>query len=106
MQIFNTGSFWFVEGILFVIVLLAFRAWTHDRGLVMTWWKWALFVIWVFIAGFTIAFVGTSLGEGEPSAALKGGILFGVITVIAGAGVWRLLTMGEGAGERGAESEA
>ena len=29
MQIFNTGFFWFVEGILFVIVILALGAWAN-----------------------------------------------------------------------------
>ena len=91
MRIFDSGLFWFVEGILFVVVILAVRAWAQDRGLPMPIWKWVLFLLWVALAGFTIAFVGTSYGEGEPVAAVKGGLLFGLITVISGVGVWRLL---------------
>jgi len=100
MQIFNSGYFWFVEGILFVVVILAVRATAQDRGLKLPFWKWALFLGWMLFAGFTIAFVGTSFGEGEPVAASRGGLLFGMITVISGAGVWRVLWAG-GSGERG-----
>ncbi len=97
MTFFNSGTFWFIEGILFTVMLLAFRAWMQDRGTVMTWWKWSAFVVWVFLAGGVIAFVGTSLGENEPAAALRGGLLFGVIVIIAGAGLWRLLHRGAAA---------
>ncbi len=97
MAFFTSGTFWFVEGILFVVVLLAFRAWMQDRGIVMTGWKWSAFVVWVFLAGAVIAFVGTSLGENEPAAALRGGILFGVVVTIAGAGLWRFLHRGTAA---------
>jgi len=91
MQIFNSGVFWFAEGILFVVVILAVRAVAQDRGVRVPLWKWALFVLWIILGGFTIAFVGTSFAEGEPIAAQRGGLLFGLITVISGVGVWRLL---------------
>lgn len=91
MQIFNSGYFWFVEGILFAVVILAIRALAQDRGIRVAFWKWALFVFWILLGGFTIAFVGTSFGESEPVAATRGGLLFGLITVISGVGVWRLL---------------
>ena len=91
MQIFNSGYFWFFEGIVFVVVLMAVRAMLQERGIKAAPWKWALFVLWIFLGGFTIAYVGTSYGEGEPVAAVKGGILFGLITVISGVGIWRLL---------------
>ncbi|MFC1575340.1 dehalogenase [Gemmatimonadota bacterium] len=100
MQIFNSGFFWFVEGILFVVMILGLRAWARDRGLPMPVWKWALFLAWVLVAGFTIAFVGTSFGEGEAVAAQRGGLLFGLITVISGVGVWRLLLLKVGSGRR------
>ena len=94
MQIFNSGFLWFVEGILFVVMVMGVRAWAQERGLPMPVWKWALFVVWVLLAGFTIAFVGTSFGEGEPTAATRGGLLFGLITIISGVGVWRVLLAG------------
>ena len=106
MQIFTSGLIWFVEGVLFVIVILAVRAWAQDRGLPMPTWKWVLFLTWILLAGFTIAFVGTSFGEGEPVAATRGGLLFGLITIIAGAGLWRALLAGAGAGVEDSVSEA
>jgi len=99
MQIFNSGVFWFLEGILFVVVLLAVRSWAADRRLPMPVWKWMIFFLWVGLAGFTIAFVGTSFGEGEPVAATRGGLLFGLITIISGVGLWRVLLAGAKGGE-------
>ncbi|MFO7767645.1 MAG: dehalogenase [bacterium] len=101
MEFFRSGAFWFVEGILFVVVVAGVRAWSQDRGIPMPWWKWGVFIVWLALAGFTFAFVGTSLGEGEPTAALRGGILFGALTVIAGAGVRRLIVRGAGAADGG-----
>jgi len=94
MRFFNSGLFWFVEGVLAVLAFMGFKTWMEDRGVAMRWWKWILFALWVLLAGFTIAFVGTSLGENEPRAALRGGILFGVLTAAAGVGLWRLLHRG------------
>ena len=94
MQIFNSGFFWFVEGILFVVMIMGVREWARGKKVPMTAWKWALFLAWVLFAGFTIAFVGTSFGEGEATAAIRGGLLFGLIAVIGGVGVWRVLRTG------------
>jgi len=101
MEFFTSGFFWFLEGILFCIFMLAVRAWTQDREIPMTPWKWAALVVWVFYTGFTIAFIGTSLGENEANAAVKGGILFGVIAVVAGVGLWRWIKIESGSVEQG-----
>jgi hypothetical protein len=98
MQIFNSGFFWFVEGILFVVMILGFRAWALGRGVSLGFLRWALVLVWLLLAGFTIAFVGTSFGEGEPTAAIRGGLLFGLISVIGGVGLWRFLSRGAGSG--------
>ena len=94
MQIFNSGLFWFVEGILFCVMVLALRSWARERGIPFRWWKWLSFGSWVLLTGFTLAFVGTSLGEGEPTAAIRGGLLFGLVSVIAGVAVWRIWMIG------------
>ena len=104
MPIFNSGFFWFVEGILCCIVVLGIRAWALDRAIPMPWWKWLAVGMWALFTGFTIAFVGTSLGEGEPTAAVQGGIMFGIVAVLSGAGVWRLWMIGAGSREKQAES--
>ncbi len=104
MPIFNSGFFWFVEGILCCIVVLGIRAWALDRAIAMPWWKWLAVGMWALFTGFTIAFVGTSLGEGEPTAAVHGGIMFGIVSVLSGVGVWLLWLIGSGPREKQAES--
>lgn len=91
MQFFTSGLFWFIEGIFACLVVLGLKIWAEDRDIPMPWWKWILSFLWLVWVGFTLAFVGTSLGEGEPHAALMGGIIFGVVSVILGVGLWRLL---------------
>jgi hypothetical protein len=91
MFFFNSGLFWFAEGILAVLVILGFKAWMEDRGVSMSWWKWILLALWVLLAGFTIAFVGASIGEKEFIAAFRGGLIFGLLTVFAGIGVWKAI---------------
>ena len=94
MQIFNSGTFWFVEGVLFVLVVIAFKVWMEDRELPVPWWKWVLVLAWFALVGFTAAFVGTSLGEGESAAAIRGGALFAMAALLTGVGLWRLLAAG------------
>lgn len=105
MQIFNSGLFWFVEGILFVVIILGMSVWAKDRGIAMKPWKWVLFVLWLSLAGFTIAFVGTSFGEGEPVAGTRGGLLFGLVTILFGGGLIRVLFSGTGRGGEDVVSE-
>ena len=94
MWFFTSGAFWFVEGILVVLAMIALKVWMKERHTPMPLWKWVVVVLWLLMLGFTIAFIGTSVGENELVAAEKGGILFSVICVIAGAGLWRLLLIG------------
>jgi len=105
MQIFNSGLFWFVEGILFSVMVLALRSWARERSIPLPWWKWLAFGVWVLLAGFTIAFVGTSFGEGEPTAAVRGGLMFGLVSVIAAVVVWRLWMIGAGRREKRSVAE-
>jgi hypothetical protein len=95
MSFFNSGMFWFMEGIFACLFVVGFKFWMEDRGVPMPFWKWGLIGIWILLFGFTIAFVGTNLGEKEPHAALLGGIVFGLITMILGVGLWRLLQVGK-----------
>ena len=94
MWFFTSGAFWFAEGVLFVLAVIGLKVWMDDRNTPMGLWKWLLVGAWILMCGFTIAFIGTSVGEGEMVAARKGGIAFSVVCVIAGAGVWRLLQIG------------
>ncbi len=100
MQFFNSGILWFFEGIILCLVIIGFNVWMKERNIPMPFWKWIVFLIWIIIFGFTISFIGTSMGEGEINAAIKGGILFGLITVISGVGLWRLIKIGAGLREK------
>ncbi|MDJ0763955.1 MAG: dehalogenase [Myxococcota bacterium] len=91
MAFFTSGIFWFIEGILATVAVAGFYLWMKDRGVTMTPWKWVLVGLWICLASLTIAFVGTNVGENETTAALKGGVMLGVITIAAGVGTWRLL---------------
>ncbi len=97
MQFFNSGIFWFIEGIILCVVIIAFNIWMKEKEIPMPFWKWLSLGIWILIFGFTIAFIGTSMGENEPGAAMKGGILFGIISIVSGAGLWRLIRIGKNA---------
>ena len=95
MSFFNSGLFWFIQGIFVCLIVMGFKIWTEDREIPMPLWNWVLLGMWVFLFGFTIAFVGTNLGEKEPHAALLGGIVFGLIAIITGIGLWLLLLIGK-----------
>ena len=82
MNFFTSGMFWFIEGILFIVLLIALRAWLKEKSAPMTWWKWILLVVWIFLAGFTAAFFGTNIGEGEYTAAFRGGGASAIIVLI------------------------
>ena len=91
MSFFTSGMFWFLEGISACLFIIGFKLWAEDKGLSMPFWKWILLGIWILLFGFTIAFLGTSLGENESNAALFGGIIFGLLTLISAVGLWRII---------------
>jgi hypothetical protein len=93
MHLFNSGMFWFIEGIFACLVVIGLKITMEDRGIPMPLWKWALFVLWILVLGFTIAFVGTNIGEKEMTAAKLGGLVFGLLSAVTGVGLWRLLTL-------------
>ncbi len=91
MFLFECGLFWFVEGVLACLTLLGLKAWMQDRQIPMPWWKWLLASGWLIFVGMGIAYVGTSLGENEVQAARMGGLFAGVIAIISGVVLWRML---------------
>ncbi|MDP6544609.1 MAG: hypothetical protein QGH60_11505 [Phycisphaerae bacterium] len=94
MSFFTSGAFWFAEGVLVVLAMIGLKVWMDERNTPMGFWKWLLVGVWMLMSGFTIAFIGTSVGENEMVAAQKGGIVFSVICVITGVILWRLLQIG------------
>lgn len=91
---FSGGVFWFGMGVVFVVVVLGARAWAEDLRLSMSWWKWLLALAWYALLNFSVALGFTFLGEEETGAGLKLLAFFGVITVILGVGLGRLLWSG------------
>lgn len=91
MSFFTSGLFWLLEGIFLCIALAGLRAWADEHAIPMSVWKWILVIAWILLAGFTIAFATTSLGEGEPRAAMIGGAIFTIITVGTAVILWRIL---------------
>jgi len=74
--------------------VIGFKVWLEDRAIPMLYWKWILLGIWVLFLGFTIASIGTNLGEKEPQATLLGGTIFVLIAIVTGVGLWRLVRIG------------
>jgi len=94
MSFFTSGMFWFLEGICLCLASVGLKYYLEDKGGRMGVIKWILFLGWVLFFGFSIAFVGTSIGEGEKTAATIGGLVFGTISLITGVGIWRILKIG------------
>jgi hypothetical protein len=92
---FGGALFWFLMGMVFVLVVAGARQWTTDLGIGMSWWKWLLAALWYGLLNLTVAAPLTLVGEFEAHA---GGRLFAamaVITFILGVGLWRLLRAGQ-----------
>lgn len=88
---FSGALFWFVMGILFVLVAIGARVWAEDLKLKMTWWKWLLVALWYGLLNFTIAVPFTFWGENEGRAGRTSLLFMGVITIILGVGLFSLL---------------
>lgn len=95
MNFWHNGFIWFSTGIILVVVLAAIRAWRRDAGAPLRWWHWVLILAWLLFFGVSCAFIGTSLGEGEITAATRGGIIMGLLVLISGVAIWRLLPQAE-----------
>jgi hypothetical protein len=91
---FNSELYWFLMGIIFVVIAAAFKAYADDRNWVITWWK-GLIGLGLYIL-FAVSFYGwgTFIGENEPGAGFKFFLLCFFITLIVGVGFWRLLSAG------------
>ena len=93
MGFFDSGFFWFTEGLLACLAIIALKIWAEDKKITMPFWKWPVVIAWVLFLSVSVAYVGTSLGEGETHAAFIGAIFASVLAVVSGVIVWRLLTI-------------
>jgi len=91
---FGGALFWFVMGLLFILVAAGAHAWARDLGLRMTWWKWLLALVWYGLLCLTVGVSMTLAGENEPGAGWRIFLGMGLVTVILGVGLIRLLLHG------------
>jgi hypothetical protein len=89
---FNSGLFWFFMGMITILIGFGFRAFAHDRGWHLSWWKWSLSILWYAVFSLSILSYGTLTGEREDSAGLKMLILGLFICTVYGVGLWRLFS--------------
>ncbi len=67
----NGGLFWFLMGVVFVLVAAAFKAFAGERGWRLTWWKALLAILWYAILSLSFYAWGTLMGEAEGGAGFK-----------------------------------
>ena len=91
MMFFDGNTFWFLFGVIFVVIAFAFKAFAEDRGWIMSWWKWLLTSLWYLLFIMTIYAWGTLTGEGFSGAGFNTFLFGGFICLILGVGLWRLL---------------
>lgn len=89
---FNGNTFWFLNGIIFVVIVFALKAFAEDKGWAMPWWKWLLASVWylIFCTGFYAG--GTLAGENFPMPGFRLFLVDMFISLILGVGLWRLLS--------------
>jgi len=88
---FNSGIFWFLTGILFVLVAAGFRAFARDRGWILSWWKAALAIAWYGLFMLSFYAWGTLIGENEGVAGFRILILGLCICLVTGIILWKLM---------------
>jgi hypothetical protein len=87
---FDGNFFWFLMGIIFLVIMAGFKAFAEERGWMMTWWKWLLVFIWDAIFLMSFYAWGTLIGESEGSAGLKIALTGLFVCLVFGVGLWRL----------------
>jgi hypothetical protein len=105
---FTSGLFWFLMGMLAVLVGVGFKAFCEGRGWTLNWWKWLLSIIWYIIFSLSFYAWGTLMGENEAGAGLWTLAAGMFVCLIFGVAMWRILASGSKAPavEEEAEAEA
>ena len=89
---FTGGLFWFLMGLLAVLVGAGFKAFADQKGWTLNWWKWTLSILWYIIFSISFYAWGTLIGEMEGMAGFWIWLVGMVISLILGVGLWRLLS--------------
>lgn len=88
----SVSIFWFLMGIVSVLIIVGAKEWADAKGLIMTWWKWILVICWYAAFLFAVAVPMTFIGEGEPAAGFKMFLFSVVPAIILGFAVWRVIS--------------
>jgi len=91
---FNGSVFWYIMGILTILVGAGAVVWARDLHLKMFWWKWLLVIVWYVLLMMSVYAAFTFIGEDESAAGMRFLLFAGVVLVILGAGLVRLLLQG------------
>ncbi|WP_375753825.1 hypothetical protein [Vibrio sp. HN007] len=83
--------FWMILGALQVYIFRSAKAWAEDYELRMNWWKWTLVIGWWFSFILTVAGAFTLLGENEGNAGWYFLGFVGMIIVLLGAVLFKIL---------------
>lgn len=76
---------WSILSALCVFALWGMQSILRHRGIAFTAGQWVGYLVWLLWTLFGIAFVWTSIAEGEARAARLGGLIFGGMSVITAA---------------------
>lgn len=83
--------FWMAIGLLIAFFFFGLRYWFQDLKIRMYWWKWLLVVIWLIILAVILGGAFTLIGENEPKAGVRFLLFFGVIILLIGGGIWKIV---------------
>ncbi len=84
----------FIVGAASGLVIPGAVAWVKDLKLRMPWWKWVLAGIWYVMLNFSVLLAFTMMGEGESAAGWRILMFMGLIVLILGVGLVRVLLAG------------
>ena len=83
-----------IIGFVTIPIIIGAVTLAKDMKLKMNWWKWTLTGLWYFFLIFSIYLCFTFMGEGEVAAGWKMLLFIGVILIILGVGLVRILLAG------------
>jgi hypothetical protein len=88
----TSNLFWFLMGMLSILVGVGFKYFAEDRGWKLNWWKWLLCISWWAILSVSIYASGTLTGENEAGAGMWV-LLSGIfVNLVFGVIIWRILS--------------
>ncbi len=88
---FNDGLLWFIIGVGATVASIALYQWLTEKKVSLKWWEWLLVAAWTLLLAFSVTAFTTNLGLKETRAAWLSLLIYGGITVIAGALGWYLV---------------